>query len=110
MNNKNLASSEKNRIFAELDEEPTALATDIGKPIPILKGEDAIRFEKLARQAEQDYEKRKNAPKSLEQLQQQLQMEQMMYDFSLKQLKERENKITKIKNLIQEKVNGKKGQ
>lgn len=104
MNNKNFAKSEKKRIFAELDEEPTALATDIGKPIPILKGKDAIRFEKLARQTEQDYEKRKNVPQSLEQLQQQLQMEQMMYDFSLKQLKERENKITKLKNLIQEKT------
>ena len=32
--------------------EPTALATDVGKEIPILEGEDAERFLKLAKEAE----------------------------------------------------------
>ena len=36
----------------ESEMEPTALATDVGKGIPILEGEDAERFIKLAKETE----------------------------------------------------------
>lgn len=107
---KKLDSSNKSRIFAESYEEPTALATDSGKAL-ILQGEDAERFERLARQAEREYEQRKNKPKSLEKLQEELQFATMRYEFKCRQLKEEEKRINNLKNLIQEKLNGKgKGQ
>lgn len=42
--NKNLAMSEKNRIFASDDDEPTALAVDSGRPIPTLTGNQHVYF------------------------------------------------------------------
>lgn len=42
---------EKNSTFAN---EPTALANDIGKDIPILKGEDAERFIKEIEKVEKE--------------------------------------------------------
>ena len=53
---KNLAMSEKNRIFASDDDEPTALAVDSGRPIPTLTGESARIFLERAAKVEEGME------------------------------------------------------
>lgn len=98
---------DKSSIFAESKDEPTALATDVGKVIPILEGEDAIRFEESAREAEKECEIRKSKPRTIKQLTRELQTLKMLYEFESRQLKERENSINNLQKLIQERLNGK---
>lgn len=106
----NLVKSRKFRTFAnDKDNEPTALATDVGKDIPILKGEDAIRFMERMKEVEEEAERIKNEPPSLESLKNQLAFEKIMLDFDLDQVKARWTAICNIEDKIKklEKNNGK---
>lgn len=106
----NLVKSRKFRTFAnDKDNEPTVLATDVGKDIPILKGEDAIRFMERMKEVEEEAERIKNEPPSLESLKNQLAFEKIMLDFDLDQVKARWTAICNIEDKIKklEKNNGK---
>ena len=106
----NLVKSRKFRTFAnDKDNEPTALATDVGKDIPILKGEDAIRFMERMKEVEEEADRIKNEPPSLESLKNQLAFEKIMLDFDLDQVKARWTAICDIEDKIKklEKNNGK---
>ena len=106
----NLVKSRKFRTFAnDKGNEPTALATDVGKDIPILKGEDAIRFMERMKEVEEEAERIKNEPPSLESLKNQLAFEKIMLDFDLDQVKARWTAICDIEDKIKklEKNNGK---
>ena len=69
-NKKNFAKTENFRNFAS-DCEPTALATDIGKPI-ILSGESACRFLQRMKEVDEAAERRRNTPPTIEELEKQL--------------------------------------
>jgi hypothetical protein len=98
----NFANSKKLRNFASENDEPTALAVDIGKPIPTLKGEAACRFLRMAKEAEEEVKKRRNTPLTIEQLEQQLSFEEFFLQDDLRAIKEREERIRNLKNKIKE--------
>ena len=98
----NFANSKKLRNFASENDEPTALANDFGKPIPILTGESACRFLQKAIEAEEEAKKRRNTPLTLEQLEQQLSFEEFFLQDDLRAIKEREERIRNLKNKIKE--------
>lgn len=97
---RNLAKSESFRTFA--DEEPTALATDVGKPIPILSGESARIFLERARQVEEEAEKRRNQPPSLDVLKKELAMNKFFLEQDIDAVKARYDKIRKLEDKIKE--------
>ena len=101
---KNFAKSENFRTFAnEKDDEPTALATDVGKPI-IVSGKSAERFlERAAKDAslilDQDpgLEKEENAF-----LERELTFNKFFLEEDLRKVEERKNKIKDLENKINE--------
>lgn len=95
--------SKKISTFANDNDEPTALATDIGKPIPILEGEVAERFIKNMEEVEKRARYRTPIPKSDKAIRQELIFKKWMYDFEKRKLEDLE---TEIKDLEQ-KLNGK---
>lgn len=98
---KKLANSEKNRIFAE--SEPTALAfTDFSKPMLTLKGEDAERFIENMRKAEEEAERRKNEPPSLEDLKRQYSYGKMVLEMEKENLTKREKELEELRIKIKE--------
>jgi hypothetical protein len=99
INNKNLVKCEKNRTFAN-DEEPTALATDVGKPIPILSGEAASCFLQNMKKAEEEAERRRNIPPTIEQLEKQLMYEEFFLEDDLRGIEERKERISNLRNKI----------
>ena len=99
---KNLAMSEKNRIFASENDEPTVLAIDSGKPIPTLSGEPARRFLEHAAQAEEEAKKRMNEPPTLEGLKRELTFQKFFLESEERQLQERKDKIKDLENKIKD--------
>lgn len=100
---KNLVNSKKVRTFAnDDDDEPTALATDVGKPIPILSGKSAERFLERARQVEEEAKRRMNEPPSLEFLERELTFNKFFLEEDLRKVEERKNKIKDLENKINE--------
>jgi len=93
---------EKNSTFALSNEgeEPTALATDVGKNIPILDGEVAERFEQMARENEEKALKMRNEPITIEEAKRILPYKKMIYKHELKQLKSLEEEIKTLENII----------
>jgi len=99
---KSLAMSEKNRIFASENDEPTVLAIDSGKPIPTLSGEPARRFIEHASQVEEEAKKRMNESPTLEGLKRELAFQKYFLEIKEKEVQERKDKITKLKNKIKD--------
>ena len=99
---KNLAMSEKNRIFASDDDEPTALAVDSGKPIPTLTGESARIFLERAAKVEEEAKRRMNEPPTLEGLKRELTFQKFFLESEERQIQERKDKIKKIEDKIKE--------
>lgn len=100
---KNLAMSEKNRIFASDDDsEPTALAVDSGKPIPTLTGESAIRFLERAARVEEEARKAMSKPPSLEFLKRELTFKKFFLETEERQLEERKKEIADLENKIKD--------
>ena len=99
---KNLAMSEKNRIFASDDDEPTALAVDSGRPIPTLTGESARIFLERAAKVEEEAKKRMNDPPTLEGLKRELTFQKFFLESEERQLKERKDKIKDLENKIKD--------
>ena len=104
-----LVNSKKNRTFANEDTEPCVLAVDVGKPIPTLKGKDARIFLDRMKKVEEEAEKRKDKEPSLEVLKNQFAMEKMFFESELRNIRNRHNRILKLKDKIDklEKENGK---
>jgi len=109
-NIKSFASTKKNRIFAnETEDEPTALATDVGKGIPTLTGESARLFLERAAKVEEEARKRMNEKPTLESLKRDLAFQKFFLEYQERELEERKNRIkdleSKIKDLENE-LNG----
>lgn len=102
---KNFAKRKNISTFAEnSDNEPTALATDFGKPI-ILSGKSAEDFERRMHEVEKEAEYRRLHPKekTLEELKKILSYEEIMLGIHLKNVYSRRKKIENIKKQIEEK-------
>lgn len=97
---KNLAMSEKNRIFAADNDEPTALAVDSGRPIPTLTGESASIFLERAAKVEEEAKRRMNEPPTLDGLKRELMFQKFFLESEERQLQERKNKIKDLENKI----------
>ena len=98
-----LAISKKVRTFAARnDEEPTVLATYSGRGIPTLTGESARIFLERARKVEEEAERRKNEPPSLEALQQELAMNKFILGQDIDNVKSRYDRIRKLESKIKE--------
>lgn len=97
-----LAMSEKNRTFASDDDEPTALAVDSGKPIPILTGESARIFLERAAKVEEEAKRRMNEPPTLEGLKRELTFQKFFLESEERQIEERKNTIRNLKNKIKD--------
>ena len=97
-----LAMSEKNRIFASENDEPTVLAIDSGKPIPTLSGEPARRFLEHAAKVEEEAKKRMNESPTLEGLKRELVFQKYFLEQKEKEVQERKDKITKLENKIKD--------
>ena len=93
-----LAKSKKIRNFAS-DCEPTALATDVGKPI-ILSGESACRFLQRMKEADEAAERRRNAPPTIEELEKQLIYEEFFLEDDLRKIEIRKERINNLKDKI----------
>lgn len=99
---KNLAMSEKNRIFASDDDEPTALAVDSGRPILTLTGELARIFLERAAKVEEEAKKRINEPPTLEGLKRKLTFQKFFLENEERQLQKRKDKIKDLENKIKD--------
>ena len=94
-----LANSKKIRNFAS-DCEPTALATDVGKPIPTLSGESACRFLQRMKEVDEAAERRRNAPPTIEELEKQLMYEEFFLGDDLRAIEVRKERINNLKDKI----------
>lgn len=108
---KNFAKRKNISTFAEnSDNEPTALATDVGKPI-VLSGKSAEDFERRMHEVEKEAEYRRLHPKekTLQELKNNLSYEKIMLGYYLNNIKLRKKNIENIKKQIEEKLNNTDG-
>lgn len=108
---KSFAKRKNISTFAEnSDNEPTALATDFGKPI-VLSGKSAEDFERRMHEAEKEAEYRRLHPKekTLVELKNNLSYEEIMLGIYLKNIDLRRKRIENIKKQIEEKLNNTDG-
>ena len=109
---KDFAKRKNISTFAEnSDDEPTALATDFGKPI-VLSGKSAEDFERRMHEVEKEAEYRRLHPKekTLEELKKNLSYEEIMLGIYLKNVDLRRKKIENIKKQIEEKSHNTDGE
>ena len=109
---KDFAKQKNISTFAEnSDDEPTALATDFGKPI-ILSGKSAEDFERRMHEAEKKAEYRRLHPKekTLEELKKNLSYEEIMLGIYLNNIDLRRKRIEHIKKQIEEKSHNTDGE
>ena len=109
---KDFAKQKNISTFAEnSDDEPTALATDFGKPI-ILSGKSAEDFERRMHEVEKEAKYRRLHPKekTLEELKKNLSYEEIMLGIYLKNIDLRRKRIEHIKKQIEEKSHNTDGE
>ena len=101
INGEDFVKRKKIRTFAndEGEYEPTALATDVGKPI-IVGGKSAERF--LERMEEVELKRRENIPPTLEELRTQLSFEEFALSLDKDRIALREKEISELKDKIKE--------
>lgn len=92
--------SKKYSTFAEEFDEPTALATDSGHGIPILTGEVAERFVRMAEENERKAIEMSEKPMTKEEAEKKLSYSKIMYRFEKDRLKELEIEIKKLEDFI----------
>lgn len=91
----------KSHTFAqELDEEPTALATFPKNGIPVLTGDAAERFLRMAHENEEKAEKKKNQPITKEEAEKIIGFKKMMLEFERDKIKDLEKEIKKLEEII----------
>jgi len=76
-----------------------ALATDVGKNIPVLEGEDAERFILMMEENERKAAERAKLPPTKEEIERRLSCAKIMYDFQKRQLEELEQEIKRLEKL-----------
>ena len=87
------------------NEEPTALAyTDFSKPSPVLTGEDAERFIKQMEEAEKKAKERAKQPKTKAELESELAIMKMMYEYEERELNNLKNKIEELEKELHAKT------
>jgi hypothetical protein len=87
------------------NEEPTALAyTDFSKPSPVLTGEDAERFIKQMEEAEKKAKERAKQPKTKAELESELAIMRMMYEYEERELNNLKNKIEELEKKLHAKT------
>lgn len=87
------------------NEEPTALAyTDFSKPSPVLTGEDAERFIKQMEEAEKKAKERSKQPKTKAELESELAIMRMMYEYEERELNNLKNKIEELEKKLHAKT------
>lgn len=87
------------------NEEPTALAyTDFSKPSPVLTGEDAERFIKHMEEAEKKAKERANRPKTKAELESELSIMKVMYEYEERELNNLKNKIEELEKELHAKT------
>ena len=109
---KDFAKQKNISTFAEnSDDEPTALATDFGKPI-VLSGKSAEDFERRMHEVEKEAEYRRLHPKekTLEELKKNLSYEEIMLGIYLNNIDLRRKRIEHIKKQIEEKSHNTDGE
>lgn len=89
----------KSSTFAD-EFEPTALATDVGKRIPILEEEAAEKFIKLAKDNEEKAKLIENKPITIEEAKNKLSIKKTMLEYEKRNIKELEKEIEKLENII----------
>lgn len=92
----------------DYEDEPTALANDIGKDIPIIKGKDAERFLKIMEENEKKV--KQHSTPTLKELRNCYSYSKLILDLKQREVKELENKIRNLEKQIKEvetKENGK---
>ena len=93
--------SKKKITFAtDLDEEPTALAYDIVKNIPILTGEPAERFVRMAEENERKAKEVRDKPLTKEEAEKELGFKRIMLEFRKNEIKRLEEEIKKLEEII----------
>lgn len=85
----------------DFDDEPVgALATtDVGKEIPVLRGEDAERFIRNMELAEREAEERSKRPKTRQELESEISIKKMLLDFQEREVEELRKEIKKLEKL-----------
>lgn len=84
----------------DFDDEPVgALATDVGKEIPVLRGEDAERFIRNMALAEREAEERSKRPKTRQELESEISIKKMLLDFQEREVEELRKEIKKLEEL-----------
>jgi hypothetical protein len=87
------------------NEEPTALAyTDFSKPSPVLTGEDAERFIKQMEEAEKKAKERAKQPKTKAELESELAIMKVMYEYEERELNNLKNKIEELEKELHAKT------
>jgi len=93
--------SKKKDTFAFDNDEPTALAyTDFTKPMPILEGEVAERFIRNMEENDRKAAERTKRPITVEEAKKELMYSKIMYEFEMGKLKELEERIKKLEEII----------
>lgn len=93
--------SKKCCTFAsEIDEEPTALATFPKNDIPILTGETADRFIRIAEENEKKANERKNEPISKEEAKKIIGFKKIMLEYEMNKIKKIEEEIYNLEKII----------
>ena len=99
--------SKKTPTFAlDLDDDPVDVLafTDFSKPVPTLSGEDAERFFKRMEEVEREAAERAKQPKSKAELESELSVMKMMYEYEERELKELKNKIENLEKELNAKA------
>lgn len=102
-NVKNLHITKKKDNFAQNfddDYEPTALATDSGKVIPLLEGEDAESFIRMMEENERKAKENAKIPMTKEEAEKRLSCKKIMLDFEENRLEELKKEIKKLEDYI----------
>lgn len=87
------------------NEEPTALAyTDFSKPSPVLTGEDAERFIKQMEEVEKKVKERANRPKTKAELESELSIMKVIYEYEERELNNLKNKIEELEKKLHAKT------
>lgn len=100
-NTKNLCMSKKNITFAtDLDEEPTALATFPKNGIPVLNGEVAERFVRMAEENERKAKEMRSKPLTKEEAEKEVGFKRIILEYKKNEIKQLEKEIKKLEEII----------
>ena len=89
----------------DIDDEPTALAyTDFTDPSPVITGEDAERFIKRMEEVEKKAKERANRPKTKAELESELSIMKVMYEYEERELNNLKNKIEELEKKLHAKT------